>query len=299
MVRGVYRTAAVGRLAISLVAAALLGPPLAGCVNEPRELFTAEDVAPFCDSYLDHARAKVRECGYREIEDVYVLERFLALCRAHEASGRIDTERAVRCVVDLDGERCPDLPRSGLPADCSAVLVGSAAVGQACAHERDCAVGAFCKTSGASCGGICTARAAAQAECEAGAWGARSCGPGTQCISGRCRGAGVVGEACALDSCRPELVCGRASECVAATPIGETCFPGECADGLVCEGGQCVDGLAVTEPCSRGSECLSGLCSGGACRSWPRSGDACSPTEPCQEGGCAGGVCGVVTSTCS
>ncbi len=269
----------------------------AACVNDPKAPFTADEVAAYCDSFDDFVTAKAGTCGYAASAELAVFARALGECRAH--TGRIDVRRAARCLDEVERTRCASLTRPVLPEECASVLVGEAAVDQACGGPLDCAAGAFCRTDGVSCGGTCTAESAATAVCAEGPWGSRSCAPGTVCRSGRCQAPGQPGDPCVEGSCRLDLICDAERRCAVPGVFEAPCTPDGCVDGLVCVLGQCTDGLPVGELCGSSDECLSGLCVATTCRRAARATESCAAGVPCQEGTCTeAGTCPAPTPIC-
>lgn len=155
---------------------------------------------------------------------------------------------------------------------------GSAAAGQPCAHETECAPTLHC--SGGVCIGLGLGAACNEDEGQVCAIGL-ACGFDGKCITplpdgAACHNHGKLGNvlsecagACHVDDAHPET-----GTCIALVPKGGACaVDADCVRGMVCglteKGGDvCMSVANGGEPCDDETVCVYGYeCSNGACRS--------------------------------
>lgn len=130
-------------------------------------------------------------------------------------------------------------------APCSQLFNGTVAVGGVCTRSSDCRAGlgefAYCDETARRCRTIAIV------------------GPGQTC--------NYFGAA--IRWCDRTLTCDTSTaRCVAATPIGGTCFGADdtsCGIGNSCRAGKCALGAAPGASCTRDLECASWECSFGKC----------------------------------
>lgn len=195
---------------------------------------------------------------------------------------------------------CDDLLLGALPAACR--KPGTLADASPCGADAQCASSACNGVGGDGCG-ACSARAA-----EGGACGEVQCAYGLDCVQGRCKKPGKLGETCDenLAPCLPTLLC-NGGKCIAATASNQPCDTGnDTCDplaGLFCDGDQniclpsafaktnetCGDVDGTPTLCESGSPCPDGKClptaaDGAACN--PDADLLCAPPAQCE-----GGIC--------
>jgi len=178
------------------------------------------------------------------------------------------------------------------PADtcCSGACVATrtAAAGDPCTADEQCARDAFCGGQG-----TCTPLAARSQPCRIDA----HCEPGLACVGatdlqdGACRALGLLGESCpyrrcaelgavcdaalrcvpaglpgapctADTDCSPLALCGPGNVCIDVPRLGEPCGF-SCGGEAWCRQGTCVAPLENTAPCTADNQCASLYCEEG------------------------------------
>ena len=178
---------------------------------------------------------------------------------ASVASGKVkfDATQAQACIDAVT--TCTAV--SGEPAACSATIIGTIAVGQACTTSTECVTGSAC----ASC------------KCVAQGGVGATCATLTDCASYICTG-------------------GKCAAIPQPGKQGESCATGGgCESGLACVSpGICAPYLASGAACKGGDLCVAGfLCAtdntgSGTCKAVPNVGDACQGSCGYQDRPCAG-----------
>jgi hypothetical protein len=205
-----------------------------------------------------------------------------------------------------------------VPLDCTLIFTGTVADGGTCYGFVDCISGS-CDQSNSACPGKCRPTAREGGSCTDGA-----CPRGLVCVSssaGRtCQQPGAAGARCdGYFSCKEDLICLNHA-CAARVAQGGACSnPGECADGLFCNGspgGTCqprVDAGGACASTHRGWSVMSEMCKGrqlclgetnsapGRCATPQDAGGPCSRAAGATglNAGCLTGlVCDAATSKC-
>lgn len=164
--------------------------------------------------------------------------------------------------------------------------------GGACHLTESCLDG-WCDL-GASCPGVCAARAVEGA----------ACGRDEECTTDYCRLGVCITVPTADEECFGRCVAGLTCErsrtpdaCGPLHEVGGVCLAGgDCREGLICFGGSCAEARASGETCREGfglQDCALGLrCSGAVCRVPTADGESCTATTECTVGSrCNGGTC--------
>jgi len=217
------------------------------------------------------------------------------------------------CLEDLRGLSC-DVRASRWPASCELMLLGTVALGEACAINQDCSGDAFCDLGALeTCPGTCAPLQSEGMPCNQN--DDDQCEDGLVCFRGECEPLGVVADDCGetLPRCEPGLVC-AAGECTSVPVIyfrklDEACEVGVelCEPGLVCEStmdtmGVCKKPVAKDAACKRAdpNQCpLDQYCDAapgvaGSCRNRPVEGETClvMRAQECADGHvCIGTTC--------
>lgn len=116
--------------------------------------------------------------------------------------------------------------------------------------------------------------------------------PGSIPAGGGC----TTGDQCETDLCDlPPTGCGK---CAPLPDVGEPCYKGFCALGLVCSpAGSCVAPGGAGDACDADQPCVGSLaCHGGKCSPRGAPGAACSSNEECDV--YHGTVCGAMNTKC-
>jgi hypothetical protein len=264
-----------------------------------------------------------------------------AAAGAAATAGRItyDSSRASACLSATTATNCAALQVSalegtalGTPSACDTVLAGTAATGDPCLGDADCAGASYCQVTNDGCTGTCASQNADGVSCDAD----------NRCVSGNCGApppgpvnvcATLViayanqGEMCGYDTttnvetvCAGALVCdGTSNVCVTFVPLGGACTPGayECEAFSYCDasshtctanpgvGGACggqganVD-MNDTIGCMAPTYCNTSASGTGTCTAYLPDGADCSSPEGSAY--CAGNCTGVdngATATCT
>ena len=198
-----------------------------------------------------------------------------------------DESQLDACLADIRALGC-DLLATRWPASCEAMLAGTAADGETCFADLDCAGDAYCayETAG-MCPGTCTPRAAADGDCSPGA--DNECQNGLVCVDsiGKCKAPAVAGEPCVTDGAPP---CAYGFDCVEVNDVA-TCrsltdiYAGEEGDDCnPSEGRLCIKDLSrdLNLVCSRASRtCVRAVLSNDGCsEAFP---DPCPAEQYCNE----------------
>jgi len=220
-----------------------------------------------------------------------------------------DVELGATCLETSQLSSCFELfgPLArGLPAACSAALLGSQATGAPCKQDLECASG-YCD-EGATCPGLCVAWPAACAS-------TGQCAPGKVCAAGFCQTAvllgpgalctvqanGVCGDGLFCDTTLPGPQCVAQRTSGACTIGGRTCLtPGStCTQGTGEVTPTCKPFVGVGASCAPGAQqCVTGSwCSPapggtvGTCVADSRPPASCTATAGNDQRACLGGTC--------
>lgn len=217
---------------------------------------------------------------------------------------RYDPGSAVACVAALAALPCDETSRevrSPIEA-CERMLQGAQKVGDLCSFDQECGSGScdapLCPV-GTCCSGTCVATRTAAAgdpcttdeQCAGEAFCSRE---------GTCTPLAARGQPCRIDAhCEPGLACTGATDlqdgaCRALGLLGESCPYLRCAElGAVCDAAQrCVPVGLPGAPCATGADCSPlALCGpGSVCIDVPRLGEPCG-FECAGEAWCRQGTC--------
>lgn len=200
------------------------------------------------------------------------------------------------CLAAIDSESCAILSRP-LPTTCQTAWMGTAAEGEPCLVNAECA-GGRCEPLAtdleAICGGVCRPFVASGGRCGEDA----ECRPGLVCRDGACGTPGAAGDACDANyDCGFELWCDPGTgRCAPEPGQGDACrrrFFGEdpCSARLVCttEGtvSRCALGAGEGDACDTSTPCRPGLrCDDDAAECVPTAepGERCAGAGNCPLG---------------
>lgn len=267
-------------------AAVVDGPPIASADSFRSQLASAV-CAEFADC-CDQEGITIMQAACAEL----VNSASSAEDLTYDAEAAGDCLATMRTLSSCDALAQPDV--------CKRVFQGSAALGEPCTNDVECAP---VEGGTVSCGfdDTCEAelRGVADDACTA------TCTEDAATGSTSCWGSGAQGEPGEpTTSCftNDGLYCGPGNTCAVLVAEGGDCSGGrQCAEGLECRSGDdartCQPLPALGEAC--GSECAEGYCPDGAdavCTAFTELGGACDPetfSDPCGPGAACGesGMC--------
>jgi hypothetical protein len=180
------------------------------------------------------------------------------------------------CLTNLDCSGLVDVC-AGTP--CAASCQATGGLGQPCSVLFLCYPGLWCDSTseicrapqppGSPCDGLQPAECDGTSYCDTAIGSCmalptvgQSCS-GTPCAAGlycdgtsTCQPDPVGSEPCSASApCAPGFYCGASSTCVASILDGGACAQGECAEGLVCRGGQCLPPGSNGVACASDADC--------------------------------------------
>ena len=237
-----------------------------------------------CESMV--VRGALHSAGFRAIE------------RAHEqGSISYDARAASECFQDV--VNC-SLATVAPNVACSRVFVGSAALGQACELDEECAGNAQCNSTVDSCPGTCVATAGLGEPCSRSA----DCDQREQTLvcntstaTGSCSAVATAvevgsGETCGLDEAQQMRVCPAGTWCGPDDAAAPTCIPPMPLDGACVDSDDVCEGVAFCLTDGNTGQCQEitlTTTEGGPCG--PESGLSTVMCDPLASLFCRDGVC--------
>jgi hypothetical protein len=197
--------------------------------------------------------------------------RYAAVWHAEGAHRKFDAAAAGKCLDALETSSClSQKSATALPEPCRKAIVGTIALGEACATSLDCAPSGRTDRYNICIGGpkgapsVCTRvdRRSAGQSCGQPVdevWS--ECTPPLLCDTEReiCVRRAKLGEPCLTgplwgDTCDVGLVCDRngSKRCVKPTPVGGPCTSVDECENLACVEGVCREPLFIVPLCSAG-----------------------------------------------